>query len=174
MNQINLKFWADVADKIFFGCIYKFGIGIWFSAVQWRQFPHRASVVHHPHQIKITSAFHNRVRTLFEVEFKLFGHFSCCDNATLKVGMLLAMSEVLNNNHELGFTKVCCVIILFNWKVRLKYLNPFQELKLSLSYRKVTSFKTSSLEVHAGFFRLLLKGIFSPYLLWPFDKKLTF
>ena len=44
-NQRNLKFWADVADKICFGRTYKFGIGIWFSAVQWRRFPHRASVV---------------------------------------------------------------------------------------------------------------------------------
>jgi hypothetical protein len=35
----NLKFWANVADKICLGRTYK------FSAVQWRQFPHRASVV---------------------------------------------------------------------------------------------------------------------------------
>ena len=28
INQRNLKFWANVADKICFGCIYKFGIGI--------------------------------------------------------------------------------------------------------------------------------------------------
>ena len=27
-NQRNLKFWANVADKICFGRIYKFGIGI--------------------------------------------------------------------------------------------------------------------------------------------------
>ena len=45
INQRNLKFWADVANKICFGRTYKFGIGIWFSAVQWRRFPHRASVV---------------------------------------------------------------------------------------------------------------------------------
>ena len=43
--QGNLKCWADVADKICFGRTYKFGIGIWFSAVQWRWFPHWASVV---------------------------------------------------------------------------------------------------------------------------------
>jgi len=29
----------------------------------------------------------------------------------------------------------------------------------------------SRLEAHAGFFRLLTKGIFDPYVLWPFDKK---
>ena len=45
INPWNLKFWANLADKICFSHIYKFGIGIWFSAVQWRQFPHRASVV---------------------------------------------------------------------------------------------------------------------------------
>ena len=45
INQRNMKFWADVADKICFGHTYKFGIGIWFSAMQWRRIPHRASVV---------------------------------------------------------------------------------------------------------------------------------
>ena len=45
INQNNLKFWADVADKICFSRTYKFGIGIWFSAVQWRRrFHHRAYV----------------------------------------------------------------------------------------------------------------------------------
>ena len=32
----------------------------------------------------------------------------------------------------------------------------------------------SHLEAHAGFFRLLMKGIFDPYVLWPFDKKFIF
>ena len=39
-------------------------------------------------------------------------------------------------------------------------------------YRKITSSNTSHLEAHAGFFRLLKKGIFNPYVLWLFDKKL--
>ena len=43
--QRSLKFWADVADKICFSLTYKFGIGIPFSSVHWRQFTHRASVV---------------------------------------------------------------------------------------------------------------------------------
>ena len=34
------------------------------------------------------------------------------------------------------------------------------------------SSNTSRLEAHAGFFRLLMKGIFVPYVLRPFDKKL--
>ena len=36
----------------------------------------------------------------------------------------------------------------------------------------VASFYTSRLEAHAGFFSLLMKGIFDPSVLWPFDKKL--
>ena len=34
-----------------------------------------------------------------------------------------------------------------------------------LLYRKVTSSNTSRLEAHASFFRLLMKGIFDPYVL---------
>ena len=41
-----------------------------------------------------------------------------------------------------------------------------------LGYRKVASSDTSRLEAHAGFFRLLMKGILEPYVLWPFEKKL--
>ena len=41
---------------------------------------------------------------------------------------------------------------------------------LSGMYCKVVS----HLEAHAGFFRLLMKGIFDPYVLWPFDKKVDF
>ena len=39
-------------------------------------------------------------------------------------------------------------------------------------HRKVPSFNASHLEAHAGFFRLLMKGIFDLYVVWPFDKKL--
>ena len=38
-------------------------------------------------------------------------------------------------------------------------------------YRKVTSSNTSRLEANAGFFRLLMKGIFDPYVK-NFEKKL--
>ena len=41
-------------------------------------------------------------------------------------------------------------------------------------YRKVASSSPSRIEAHAGLFRLLMKGIFDPYVLWPFDKKLIF
>ena len=41
----NLKIWADVAYKICFGRTLKFGSGSLFSAVQWRQFSYRASLI---------------------------------------------------------------------------------------------------------------------------------
>ena len=45
INPWNLKIWANLAVKICFDHTYKFGIGIWFLAVQWRRFPHRVSIV---------------------------------------------------------------------------------------------------------------------------------
>ena len=44
----------------------------------------------------------------------------------------------------------------------------------SLRYRIVASRSTSRLVTCLGLFRLLMKGIFGPYVLWPFDKKLIF
>ena len=46
INQINLKIWANVADKICFSRTIKFGSGSWFLTVQWRQFSHRVSIVY--------------------------------------------------------------------------------------------------------------------------------
>ena len=40
------------------------------------------------------------------------------------------------------------------------------------NYRIVTSSSPSRIEAHAGLFRLLVKGIFDPYVLWPFDKNM--
>ena len=49
------------------------------------------------------------------------------------------------------------------------------ELQSSIyRYRKVVSSNTSCLEAHADFFRLLMKGIFDPYVLQPFDEKYIF
>jgi hypothetical protein len=51
-------------------------------------------------------------------------------------------------------------------KVLKKHLNLYNILKLpNCSYCKVASSNTSRLEAHEGFFRLLMKGIFYPYLL---------
>ena len=43
-----------------------------------------------------------------------------------------------------------------------------------LTYRIVASRSTSRLVTCLGLFRLLMKGIFGPYVLWPLDKKLIF
>ena len=47
-------------------------------------------------------------------------------------------------------------------------LESIKDLNFSLdiqTYRKVASSNMSRLEAHAGFFRLLMKGIFDPYVL---------
>jgi hypothetical protein len=49
-------------------------------------------------------------------------------------------------------------------------INPF----LHLYYRIVASRSTSRLVTCLGLFRLLMMGIFGPYVLWPLDKKLIF
>ena len=57
----------------------------------------------------------------------------------------------------------------------LKSIENNQPIRESTStYRKIASSNTSCLEAHAGFFRLLRKGIFVPYVLWYFEKKLIF
>ena len=43
---------------------------------------------------------------------------------------------------------------------------------MQAKYRKVASSNMACLEAHAGFFKMLMKGIFDPGVLWPFDKKL--
>ena len=47
-------------------------------------------------------------------------------------------------------------------------------LCLKVIYRKLASSNLSHLEAHAGFFRLLMKEIFNPYILLPIDKQLIF
>ena len=42
------------------------------------------------------------------------------------------------------------------------------------TYRIVASRSTSRLVTCLGLYRLLMKGIFDPYVLWPFGKKLIF
>ena len=44
----------------------------------------------------------------------------------------------------------------------------------SLKFCKIKRSNMSCWEAHVGFFRLFMKGIFGPYVLWHFDKKLLF
>ena len=57
------------------------------------------------------------------------------------------------------------MIILFAQNLYFRFTSSFD-------YHKVVSSNTSRLEAHDGFFRLLMKGIFDPYVLPPFDKEL--
>ena len=68
----------------------------------------------------------------------------------------------------------CFTIYLFTKKFisRNMILSVHSKFSHLTRYRKVASSNTSCLEAHAGFFRLIMKGIFNPYVLWPFDKKL--
>ena len=52
-------------------------------------------------------------------------------------------------------------------------MNPSHQMA-KFTYCEITSSNTSRLEAHAGFFRLLMKRIFGPYTVWPFNKKLIF
>ena len=116
---------------------------------------------------------------------------TCCRGFVLS-------NEAFNNKScfcLMTFTGTMSLVFIFNWA---KWQKLHQELFLSLvvlpasynglklfleealthnlwytlEYCKVASSNTSCLEEHAGFFRLLMKGIFDPYVLWPFHKKL--
>ena len=52
------------------------------------------------------------------------------------------------------------------------YWKVFSQRPQIYRYRKVASSNMSHWEAHAGFFWLLMKGIFDPYVMWPFDWKL--
>ena len=56
-----------------------------------------------------------------------------------------------------------------------KNLHYFEWIAFSdIKYRKVTSTSPSCFESHVGLFRLLMKGIFDAYVLWPFGEKFIF
>ena len=96
-------------------------------------------------------------------------------NEKLDINLLLQIQlHVLNLSHWgylhvyvffLQVRQIQYFLCLTNWIEIWKILEEFQ-------YRKVTSSNTSRLEAPAGFFRLLMKEILDPYVLWPFDKKL--
>ena len=65
---------------------------------------------------------------------------------------------------------ICIVLVFANISYILFYLYNY----FYLTYYKIVSSNTSCLEAHVGFFRLLMKGIFGPNVLWPFEKKLIF
>ena len=59
-------------------------------------------------------------------------------------------------------------------QLTLDETDSFFKMKTLHNYRIVASRSTSRLVTCLGLFRLLMKGIFGPYVLWPLDKKLIF
>ena len=79
------------------------------------------------------------------------------------------------NRHKLGTIISLEIEMSENWSHQKKFRYSensenchsvySQNTTISLDYRKIPSSNTSRLEAHVGFFRLLMKGIFGPYVL---------
>jgi hypothetical protein len=72
----------------------------------------------------------------------------------------------------------CLTKQMWKWDGSQKEKMSGEEIALKINHfiiqtnkPKVASSNKSCLEAHAGFFRLLMKRIFDPYVLWPFEKK---
>ena len=63
-------------------------------------------------------------------------------------------------------------IFKFDQTLQYMFVFKFQVRHAILDYREIASSNTS--RAHADFFRLFMKGIFGPYVLWPLKKKLIF
>ena len=76
---------------------------------------------------------------------------------------ILKMEE--KNRIEMGFYR--CELEFRNQEKELEIQRQRLQVELQciIHYRKVMSFNRSCLQAHAGFFRLLMKGIFYPYVL---------
>ena len=61
-----------------------------------------------------------------------------------------------------------------SWDPSMFSFRPPHTKKAIWKYRIVASRSTSRLVTCLGLYILLMKGIFGPYVLWPFDKKLIF
>ena len=76
--------------------------------------------------------------------------------------------QAITTSRVLGPQGTNYIIVMFeiHWLLG-GYLWKF---KLATIYLKVGSSNTSCLDAHAGIFRLLMKGIFDPYVLWTFER----
>ena len=77
--------------------------------------------------------------------------------------LILAVLEV-NTVHSPLFNIYCTCIV--------RSPNEFQISLNNCMYHKVASSRLSRLVAHNGFFRLLMKGIFDAYVLWPLAKRI--
>ena len=125
INQRNLKFWADVADKICFCCIYKFWIGIWFLAMQWRRFLRRVSLVRvRKHGVRIPDPEVKRKICPFSISFQILHK---------------RLHIALRSNHPGFYLKkilgpTSCFIHLYHQSVFIKYTLSFTACIINCSF----------------------------------------
>ena len=89
-------------------------------------------------------------------------HFPGCDLVNYVPDQLLLL--LFKTNTEVLFVDFCLISCNLHTYIKL--------VKMKSRYHKVASTCPSRLEAPAGFFILLIKGIFYLHVLWPFDKKL--
>ena len=92
----------------------------------------------------------------FTVIQKVFLHYTCA---------LIIECRFLNGT-PIGINQVGLESMIVAYSYILSYYSQ------QFAYQKIANFNTSCLEAHAGIFRLLMKEIFDPYMLRPFNKKL--
>ena len=80
---------------------------------------------------------------------------------------------LLNFGHYTRYILIIWVTVQRNTLETLESCHLLQIQTINI-YRIVASRSTSRLVTCLGLFRLLMKGIFGPYVLWPMDKKLIF
>ena len=78
------------------------------------------------------------------------------------------MFKIIQTGKKYNF---CLNMLTTSYSISWKNLTK-KKLINSYIYCRVASSNTIRLEAHAGFFRLLMKGIYDPYVLWHFDKKM--
>ena len=73
---------------------------------------------------------------------------------------------LVRNYYPAFFKRFFRFFLKLNFVCLLRHFSHFKQIRIAkIVYRKVSSSNTSHLGKHAGFFKLLMKGIFDPYVL---------
>ena len=88
-----------------------------------------------------------------------------CFSQSSKAADWKANSKEKSGTWHCHFIQKKLVNSLILIKLTTKYFHLCTNAIINFKYRKVASSNMSRLEAHAGFFRLLMKGIFDPYVL---------
>ena len=78
----------------------------------------------------------------------------------------------VQNMYSNSFLILIYVSTYWVWETRVKQfkLFLFNASHIKVTYHKIMSSNTSCLEAKCMLFQILMKGVFDPYVLWPFDK----